>query len=117
MKRSAATVFALLLGACAAPTGSTEATEATEESALDGFDGDRNRTCAGGCAAGQVCDVAAKACVALRDGRAARVPVTFGLAGGDAVEVTSGLAPGDTVLAPVAGAGPIDAGRRVRRAP
>ncbi len=63
------------------------------------------------------CDVAGQSCFVLREGRAARVSATFGLAGGDVVEVISGLAPGDVVIAAAPGAGPIAEGRRVRRAP
>jgi RND family efflux transporter MFP subunit len=63
------------------------------------------------------CDVPAKSCLVERDGRAARVPVTFGLVGLDAVEVASGLAQGDAVIAPLAGAPALAEGRRVRRAP
>jgi hypothetical protein len=58
---SALAALSALSAACAAPAASPDA---TDESALDGFVGDRNRSCAGGCAEGQVCDVQASACVA-----------------------------------------------------
>lgn len=53
--------------------------------------------------------------LAVRDGRAARVPVVLGLRGVGVVEVTQGLAEGDTVVVPHSAARP---GERVRqRAP
>lgn len=81
--------------ACAAPA---ESPEATDESSLDGFDGDRNRTCAGGCAAGQVCDVTVSACVA----EPMPPKVTFPLAGtitSGKPDVTFALAPSSTEAA------------------
>jgi HlyD family secretion protein len=44
------------------------------------------------------CDTLGGRCWAERDGRISEVPVAFGLAGGDRVEIVRGLAPGDRLV-------------------
>jgi len=54
--------------------------------------------------------------LAIRDGRAQRVPVTLGLRGVGTVEIVSGLAEGDLAILPSSAADPGDA-VRVREKP